>query len=116
VPGHGFRSNASVNQEASVVRYIEPLSSRENLVLQVRAHCAGASPTTSIQFDLADALPQGNRHCTITRNFFNDPRASFPPLFGHLNVYSSLSVGRTVGGNFSIAAAAAKRLASNPPR
>ena len=109
---HYSRSNASVSPEEMVVRFVQPIGSGENVVLQVGARRAGASPN-ALQFDLAEALPQGNQRGTITRNVLNDPRTSFPPLLrGHLNFNTSLSAGQTVGGNFSITFAEGTSFAS----
>jgi len=109
---HYSRSNASVSPDEMVVRFIQPIGGGENVVLQVGAKRAGASPN-ALQFDLAEALPQGTQRGTITRNVLNDPRTSFPPLLrGHLNFNSSPSVGQTVCGNFSITFAEGTTFAS----
>lgn len=100
---HYSQTNASSSPDEMVVRFIQPLSGGgENVVLAVSASRAGADPN-AIQFDLAELTPQGNQRGTLTRNVFNDPRTTFPPLArGHLQFNSSLTVGRTVGGNFSV--------------
>jgi hypothetical protein len=98
---HYTGSNAASSPDEMVVRFTRPLGSGEDVVLAVSAKRAGLDPN-ALQFDLADTMPDGTQRGTITRNVFNDPRTTFPPLVrGHLQFNSSLSVGRTVGGNFS---------------
>jgi hypothetical protein len=98
---HYARSNASSSADEMVVRFIQPLGDGENIVLAVSASRAGVDPT-ALQFNLAETMPLGNQRGAITRNVFNDPRTTFPPLsYGHLTFNSSLIVGQTVGGNFS---------------
>ena len=100
---HYSQTNASSSPDEMVVRFIQPLGGGgENVVLAVSASRAGVDPN-ALQFDLAELTPTGNQRGTLTRNVFNDPRTTFPPLArGHLQFNSSLIVGRTVGGNFSV--------------
>ncbi len=109
---HYSRSNAASSSDEMVVRFTRPLGSGDDIVLAVSAKRAGLDPN-ALQFDLTDTMPDGNQRGTITRNVFNDPRTTFPPLFlGHLRFNSSLTVGRTVGGNFSVTFAEGTSFAS----
>ena len=54
---HYSRSSAASGPDQVVVRFIQPLDSGENVVLQVGAQLVGLDPNT-LQFDLAESISQ----------------------------------------------------------
>jgi hypothetical protein len=99
---HYTKAKAASTPDEMVVRFTRPLGDGEDIVLQVSASRAGLDPSVH-QFDLAELTPQGNQRGTITRNVFNDPRTSFPPLaIGHLQLSAiPAALGQSVNGSFS---------------
>lgn len=98
---HYSRASAATGPDQVVVRFTQPLDSGENVVLQVGAQRVGLDPNT-LQFDLAESISQGNQRGVISRNVFNDPRTTFPPLSrGRLQFNAPLAIGKSVSGNFN---------------
>ena len=97
---HYSRSSAASSPDQVVVRFIQPLDSGENVVLQVGAQLVGLDPNT-LQFDLAESISQNNQRGVISRNVLNDPRTTFPPLaLGRLQFNAPLAAGKSVSGSF----------------
>jgi len=98
---HYSRASAANGPDQAVVRFIQPLDSGENVVLQVGAQLVGLDPNT-LQFDLAESISPNNQRGVISRNVLNDPRTTFPPLArGRLQFNAPLVAGKSVSGSFN---------------
>jgi len=98
---HYSRASAASGPDQAVVRFIQPLDSGENVVLQVGAQLVGLDPNT-LQFDLAESISPNNQRGVISRNVLNDPRTTFPPLVrGRLQFNAPLVAGKSVSGSFN---------------
>ena len=75
----------------------------QDVVLKVITHLQGTPVTANHTFDLSAALPSGGQVGSLSRNVYNDPVTSFPPIrLGEFVVHQTPTTGNTVGGYFSV--------------
>jgi len=106
-------ADLSIANNQAALRFLDPRdisnappdagAAGQDVVLKVITNLNGQTVTANHVFDLSATLPTGGQVGSLSRNVYNDPVTSFPPIrVGQFVVHQTPTSGSTVGGYFSV--------------